>query len=73
MAAPLQTEWFGPLPPAPRHSITFHMPLWSNILLFMDKDPELMKKFKNFYPRIIPHKDVKEVPTTFPAPSDHLH
>ncbi|KAE9372478.1 PLP-dependent transferase [Stipitochalara longipes BDJ] len=61
MAAPLQTEWFGPIPPAPRHSITIHLPLWSNMVRFMDKDPELIKQFTNFYPRIVPHKDVKEL------------
>ncbi|PMD39291.1 PLP-dependent transferase [Hyaloscypha variabilis F] len=61
MAAPIQTEWFGPIPPAPRHSITFHMPLWSNILQFIEKDPEFFKQFKSMYPRIMPHKDVKEL------------
>jgi len=61
MAAPIQTEWWGPIPPAPRHAITFHMPLWSNLLRFMDKDPEIFKKFKSMYPRIMPHKDVKAV------------
>jgi cystathionine gamma-synthase len=72
MAAEIQTEWFGPLPPAPRHAITLHMPLWSNLLKFMDKDPELFAKFKSMYPRIIPHKDVKEVPKN-PPPSRFIN
>ncbi|PMD57594.1 PLP-dependent transferase [Hyaloscypha bicolor E] len=61
MTAPLQTEWWGAIPPAPRHAITFHMPLWSNMLRFRDKDPEILMKFTSMYPRMMPHKDVKEL------------
>jgi cystathionine gamma-synthase len=61
MAAEIQTPAFTALPPAPRHAITIHIPLWSNLVKFMNKEPELIAQFKSMYPRIIPHKDVKEV------------
>lgn len=61
MAAKLQTEIFGSVPPFPRHAITTHMPGWNLMLRFIDRDPEIMTAFKSMYPRMMPHRDVKAV------------
>lgn len=64
MAARIQTEATCALPPAPRHSITTHLPGWPYLLRFIDRDPELMSSFKSMYPRMLMHVDVKEVKFT---------
>ncbi|KAK0111239.1 hypothetical protein ONS95_001612 [Cadophora gregata] len=59
MSTKLQTPAMGSLPPHQRHAITIHMPGWASMLRLMDRDPEFIKETTSFYPRIIPHKDVK--------------
>ncbi|KAK4937123.1 hypothetical protein LTR10_022175 [Elasticomyces elasticus] len=61
MSTKIQTTPGHALPPGPRHAITTHIPSWQAILRFRDRDPELMKIFKDMYPRFIPHRDVKEL------------
>ncbi|KAH9211864.1 pyridoxal phosphate-dependent transferase [Leptodontidium sp. 2 PMI_412] len=59
MSAKLQTPSMGSLPPHPRHAITVHMPGWANMLRLMEKEPGFVQSATSFYPRIVPHKDVK--------------
>jgi len=61
MSAKIQTLWGYAIPPAPRHAVTVHMPSWETIVRFAERDPALMASFKSMYPRMMPHKDVKEV------------
>jgi hypothetical protein len=61
MAAKITTEPFGSISPHQRHAVTIHLPTWDTMMRFADRDMELIKQFKNFYPRILLHKDVKEV------------
>lgn len=58
---PIQTASFHALPPAPRHAITTHLPTWEAMLQFTQQDPEFLAKFVDMYPRILPHKDIKEL------------
>ncbi|KAG4433980.1 hypothetical protein IFR05_010529 [Cadophora sp. M221] len=59
MSVKLQTPSMGSLPPHPRHAITVHMPGWANMLRLMEKEPGFIQSATSFYPRIVPHKDVK--------------
>ncbi|KAL2065727.1 hypothetical protein VTL71DRAFT_3397 [Oculimacula yallundae] len=59
MATKLQTPSMGSLPPHPRHAITIHMPGWSQMLRLMEREPGFIQQATSFYPRILPHKDVK--------------
>jgi hypothetical protein len=68
MAAKITTEPFGSIPPHQRHAVTIHLPTWDTMMRFANRDMELIKQFKNFYPRIILHKDVKEVSSVPPLP-----
>lgn len=63
MVAELETPIYGPMPPYGRHAITTHLPGWDMALRFMEKDMTLMKMFKSFYPRMMPHEDTKAVST----------
>lgn len=63
MVAALETPVFGPMPPYTRHAITTHLPGWAMALRFMEKDKTMVKEFKNWYPRMMPHQDVKAVST----------
>jgi cystathionine gamma-synthase len=72
MAAKITTEPFGSIPPHQRHAVTIHMPTWDTMMRFADRDMELIKQFKNFYPRIMLHKDVKEV-SSVPSLSPTYH
>jgi hypothetical protein len=54
MAAPDDTK------PA-HHTITTHLPSWELMIQFTKKDPAFFAKFVDFYPRFIPHKDIKQV------------
>jgi cystathionine gamma-synthase len=63
--APLGVPFHGI--PAPNdtkpahHTITVHMPAWNSMLEFTKKDPTFFAKFVDFYPRFIPHRDIKQV------------
>ncbi|KAH7333352.1 pyridoxal phosphate-dependent transferase [Rhexocercosporidium sp. MPI-PUGE-AT-0058] len=59
MSTKLQTPHLGSLPPHPRHAITIHMPGWASMLRLMERDPSFIQATTSFYPRIVPHKDVK--------------
>jgi len=61
MATPIQTPSFGSIPPFAKHSVTVHMPGWDNLLKFSERDPEIMAKIKNMYPRMLLHRDIAEV------------
>jgi cystathionine gamma-synthase len=43
------------------HTITVHLPAWNLMLEFTKKDPAFFAKFVDFYPRFIPHKDIKQL------------
>ncbi|TVY45888.1 putative cystathionine gamma-synthase [Lachnellula subtilissima] len=64
MSAKIQTEFGCAVPPAPRHAITFHLPLWSNLLRFVARDQELLGQLKSVYPRMMMNKDVKNLAAT---------
>ena len=61
MSAKIQTPQGHAIPPAPRHSITVHLPGWASMLRFMDRDMELLSTLKSMYPRMMIHRDIKEV------------
>lgn len=61
MSVEIQTEFGTALPPAPRHAITTHLPGWAMLLRFVDKDMELLMSLKSMYPRMMIHRDIKEV------------
>ena len=68
MAAKITTEPFSSIPPHQRHSVTVHMPAWSTMVRFSDRDPEILGKITQMYPRIVLHKDVREVCSSLPIP-----
>ncbi|KIW02998.1 uncharacterized protein PV09_05656 [Verruconis gallopava] len=43
------------------HTITVHLPTWNLMLEFVKKDPAFFAKFVDFYPRFIPHRDIKQL------------
>ncbi|OCK82085.1 cystathionine gamma-synthase, converts cysteine into cystathionine, partial [Lepidopterella palustris CBS 459.81] len=59
MSAKIETPSGHAIPPAPRHSITVHLPKWSSVLRFVERDPTLMATFKSMYPRMMIHRDIK--------------
>ncbi|CZT47686.1 related to O-succinylhomoserine (thiol)-lyase [Rhynchosporium secalis] len=59
MSVKIQTPSMGSLPPHQRHAITIHMPGWDQMLRLMEKEPAFIQQATSFYPRILPHKDVK--------------
>ena len=61
MSTRIETISGHAIPPAPRHSITIHLPGWQNLLRFADRDQELIATFKSMYPRMMVHRDIKEV------------
>ena len=60
---PLETLYLHAVPPATRHAITTHMPRWEDVMTFVDNAgiPEFQSRIVSVYPRIFPHRDVKEV------------
>ncbi|KIW15914.1 hypothetical protein PV08_05964 [Exophiala spinifera] len=64
MSAKITTLPGHAIPPAPRHAITTHLPSWEMLLRFAkDKDPEVINMLESMYPRMILHRDVKELMT----------
>ena len=61
MSVEIRTPFGTALPPAPRHAVTVHLPEWQTVIRFKDRDPELLARMKNMYPRIVLHKDIVEV------------
>ncbi|KAF4628258.1 hypothetical protein G7Y89_g9893 [Cudoniella acicularis] len=59
MSAKLETPFGCAIPPATRHAITFHMPSWSNLMRFVEKDHTLFTELKSVYPRMVLHSDIK--------------
>ena len=61
LVKPLDTAPFHAIPPAPRHAITTQMPGWDFIIEFTKKKPEFLMKFVDIYPRLLIHRDIKQV------------
>ncbi|RDL36024.1 uncharacterized protein BP5553_06636 [Venustampulla echinocandica] len=58
----MQTELGCALPPASRHAITFHLPQWSSLVPFIEKDQ--VGALNSGYPHMLWHDDVKDVINT---------
>ncbi|POR35848.1 Uncharacterized protein TPAR_03951 [Tolypocladium paradoxum] len=58
MSAPITTQFGDAVPPAPRHSVTVHMPGWANAERFGADSSSVIAAFKNAYPRMKPHPDI---------------
>ena len=58
---PIDTPYYTSLPPAARHAITTHMPTWDLAVEFSKLEPAFFTRFKDMYPRMLLHKDIKEV------------
>ncbi|PHH66732.1 hypothetical protein CDD81_5864 [Ophiocordyceps australis] len=58
MSAPITTPFGHAIPPAPRHSVTVHMPGWAAAERFAYDVGSLVASFKNAYPRMKPHPDI---------------
>ena len=61
MAPKILTEQYGPIPPHPRHAVTVHVPGWESLLGFMKRDVVFLRGLKSMYPRMMVHRDIKEV------------
>lgn len=61
MSVAIQTPLGHAIPPAPHHAITVHLPLWSNLVRWVDGDAAVVDLIKSMYPRMMLHRDVKEV------------
>ncbi|KAF8420977.1 cystathionine gamma-synthase, converts cysteine into cystathionine [Tirmania nivea] len=57
----IQTATFHALPPAPRHAITTHLPTWECMIQLSKLEPEFLANFVDMYPRILLHKDIKQL------------
>ncbi|OHE96504.1 cystathionine gamma-synthase [Colletotrichum orchidophilum] len=55
--AHIDTLWSHPLPPAPRHAVTSHIPGWKALVKLAERDPVHLSKVVSMYPRILLHKD----------------
>jgi cystathionine gamma-synthase len=75
MSAKITTQFGHAVPPAPRHSVTVHMPTWQNVERYGADSASVIATFKNAYPRMKPHKDIADVssagcdPVNFPRPA----
>ncbi|KAH8810783.1 pyridoxal phosphate-dependent transferase [Xylogone sp. PMI_703] len=58
MSAKITTKFGHAVPPAPRHSVTVHMPGWENIEKYAADSRAVIATFDNVYPRMRPHKDI---------------
>ncbi|RFU24206.1 hypothetical protein B7463_g12135, partial [Scytalidium lignicola] len=58
MSAKITTKFGHAVPPAPRHSVTVHMPGWQNVEKFAADSRSVITTFNNAYPRMKPHKDI---------------
>jgi cystathionine gamma-synthase len=68
----LETPNFHAIPPAPRHSVTSHLHGWDNFAKVFEFNLEFLGRFKSFYPRILLHRDVKQVRTLEAFPLSEL-
>ncbi|KAH8655030.1 pyridoxal phosphate-dependent transferase [Tricladium varicosporioides] len=62
VALELETQLGHAIPPHhgdDRHAITFHLPHWTNLMRFVEKDPTIFAALKSVYPRMLLHTDVK--------------
>lgn len=66
MSQKITTPYGYPMPPAPRHSVTTHMPTWKTLMDFVENPPAVVGKLKNAYPRLVPHADVRSVSVRCP-------
>lgn len=61
MSVKITTPFGHAVPPAPRHSVTVHMPTWQAIQTFIANPVKVIASLKNVYPRMKPHQDIVEV------------
>jgi len=61
MPSKITTEFGHAVPPAPRHSVTVHMPGWENVEKYGSNSAAVIAGFQNAYPRMKPHKDIADV------------
>lgn len=64
MSTQIQTAFGEALPPQPHHSITVHLPKWTSIVRFAEKDAAFMASLKSMYPRMVVHPDIKIASTS---------
>ncbi|PVH75697.1 PLP-dependent transferase [Cadophora sp. DSE1049] len=61
MSTKVATQVGHPVPPAPRHSVTVHMPTWKDVENFAEDPAAAVATYKNTYPRMAPHRDIGEL------------
>ncbi|KAI1477592.1 PLP-dependent transferase [Daldinia eschscholtzii] len=49
------------VPPAPRHSVTVHLPTWENVEKYGSDSSTFIANFHNAYPRMKPHRDIADL------------
>lgn len=64
----IETPWSHPLPPAPRHSVTSHIPGWKALVKLSERDPVHLSKIVSIYPRILLHRDCAQVRPVLESP-----
>ncbi|KAH6665469.1 pyridoxal phosphate-dependent transferase [Halenospora varia] len=72
MSVALETQLGHPIPPHhgdDRHAITFHLPQWTDLMRFVEKDPTVFASLKSVYPRMLLHTDIKTGYTAFIFPT----
>jgi cystathionine gamma-synthase len=61
MSAKITTQFGHAVPPAPRHSVTVHMPTWQNVERRGANSASVIATFKTAYARMKPHSDIADV------------
>ncbi|KAL7625717.1 hypothetical protein AAE478_004940 [Parahypoxylon ruwenzoriense] len=61
MSASISTPFGHAIPPAPRHSVTVHMPGWEIVEKFGSDPASVLATLENVYPRMRPHKDIADL------------
>ncbi|PHH91476.1 hypothetical protein CDD83_315 [Cordyceps sp. RAO-2017] len=59
--AEIKTRYGEAVPPAPRHSVTVHMPGFETAEKFGSDPASVVSTFKNVYPRMKPHRDIERL------------
>ncbi|RYP61576.1 hypothetical protein DL769_007641 [Monosporascus sp. CRB-8-3] len=63
MSAKITTPPGHAVPPAPRHSVTVHLPTWENVEKYGADSSVVIATFHNAYPRMKPHRDITDLST----------
>ncbi|KAI5859406.1 pyridoxal phosphate-dependent transferase [Durotheca rogersii] len=61
MSGSITTPFGHAVPPAPRHSVTVHMPGWETVEKFASDPASVIGTFQNVYPRMKPHQDIADL------------